>query len=54
MICDRFPQKRLIYFYYAYAQSVITYGIINYESTYKTNERIDRAQRRHFWKNFYR
>ena len=30
-IRDRFLQKDLISFYYAYAQSVITYGLINYD-----------------------
>ena len=54
-IRDRFPQKGLISFYYAYAQSVITYGLINYGSTYKTNlEPIDKAQRRIFRAIFYR
>ena len=47
VIRDRFPQKGLVSFYYAYAQSVITYNRNNYGSTCKTNhEPIDKAQRR--------
>ena len=54
-IRDRFPQKVLISFHYAYAQSVITFGLINYGSTYKTNlEPIDKAQGRIFRAIFYR
>ena len=56
-IRNRSTQTGLITFYYAYAQSVITYGLINYDqlSTYKTNlDPIDKAQRRIFRAIFYR
>ena len=54
-IRDRFPQKCILSFYYAYVRSVITYGLINYGSTYKTNlEPIHKAQRRIFRAIFHR
>ena len=54
-IRDRFPQNSVISFYYDYAQSVITYGLIKYGFTYKTNlESIHKAQRRIFRAIFYR
>ena len=54
-IRHRFPQKSLTYLYYDYVQSVITYGLINYGSTYKMNlELFDKAQRRILRATFYR
>ena len=42
-------------FYYTYAHSVVTYGLINYGSTYKANlEHIDETQRRILRALFYR
>ena len=54
-IRDRFPQKGTMSFYFAYAQSIITYRFVHYGYIFRIRiEPIDKTQRRTFREIFYR